>query len=371
VKVTITSPEFKYLQEKTTDKKGKFSLLLLDASRDYTIKLEKEGYQPLEEPLKARIGDTTRVAYTLAPAVAAVGPAAAEGAGQAVTVYNEGVVAYNGGDLATAVAKFEEAAQLDSKLLAAPLTLSGLYLDRKQYAEAAAAAEQALALEPGNATALRNRYDAYNEAGMKEQAEAALADLVAAAPGRDAAVRVFNLGAAASRSDDMDTAVTHLRRALELDPALEQAYSALEGIYLSRKQFQEAAEIAERHLAAYPNSLEAMTVRVEAYRGLGDKAKAAEAQQAMQAAQAGMSAQDFYRQGVALYNANNVAEARAAFERALEKDANHPKSHYMLGLVYINTGDNAKARQYLQRFLELAPEDSDAATAKEMLATLK
>ncbi|MGH7342826.1 MAG: tetratricopeptide repeat protein, partial [Candidatus Rokuibacteriota bacterium] len=122
---------------------------------------------------------------------------------------------------------------------------------------------------------------------------------------------------------------------------------------------------------ANPNSLEAMTVRAEAYRAMGDKEKAAEAQTAVEAAQGNMTAQDFYRQGVALYNANNVAEAKAAFERALGKDPAHPKSHYMLGLVFINTGDNAKAKEHLQKFLELAPEDNDADTAKEMLASLK
>ncbi len=372
VKITVTSPEFKYLQEKTSDKKGKFSLLLLDATRKYTIKLELEGHQPLEEALEPRLGDTLRMTYTLARVVAAPDePAAAEGTGQAVTLYNEGVVAFNGGDMATAATKFEEAAKLDPNLLAAHLTLSGVYLESKRYPEAAAAAERALALEPGNTTALRNRYDAYNEGGMKDKAPAALEDLIAAAPGREAAVRVFNLGATASRNDDTDKAVPYLRRAIEIDPTLEQGYSALEGIYLSKKQFKEAVEVAEKHLAANPNSLEAMTVRAEAYRGLGDKAKAAEAQQAMEAAQSGMTAQDFYRQGVALYNANNVAEAKAAFDRALAKDANHPKSHYMLGLVFINTGDNAQAKTHLLRFLELAPEDSDAATAKEMLASLK
>jgi tetratricopeptide (TPR) repeat protein len=312
--------------------------------------------------------------YTLArvaPAQAAGGPTAEEGTGKAVSAYNEGVLAYNAGDTATAVTKFEEAAQLDPKLVAAPLTLSGLYLDRKQYPEAAAASEKVLALEPGNATALRNRYDAYNEGGEKEKAEAALKDFLAGAPGHDAAVRVFNLGATASRADDMDAAAARFRQALEIDPTLEQAYSALQGIHLSKKQYKEAAEVAEKHLAVNPNSLEAMTVRAEAYRGLGDKTKAAEAQAAMEAAQATMNADDFYRQGVALYNANNVVAAKAAFERALAKDANHPKSHYMLGLVHINAGENAKAKEHLQRFLELAPNDSDAASAREMLASLK
>ena len=375
VKITVTSPEFKYSQEKKTDKKGKFSLLILDATRKYMIRLEKEGYQPFEAPLDVKLQETIRVGYTLArtapPAAAPEGPAVEEGTGQAITAYNAGVVAFNAGDHATAIAKFEEAAQLDPKLVAAPLTLSGLYLDKKQHAEAAAAAEKALALEPANAVALRNRYDAYNEGGQKEKAEAALKDLTAQVKDRETAVRVFNLGATAARNGDMDAAATRIREALEIDPTLEQAYSSLAGIYLSKKQYKEAAELAERHLAANPKSLEAMTVRAEAYRLLGDKAKAAEAKAAMEAAQADMTADDFYRQGVALYNAGNVAAAKEAFDRALAKDPNHPKSHYMLGLCYASTSENAKAREHLTKFLELAPNDSDAAQAKEMLETLK
>ncbi|HEX5759964.1 MAG TPA: tetratricopeptide repeat protein [Thermoanaerobaculia bacterium] len=376
VRITVTSPEFKYLQEKKSDAKGKFSLLVLDATRPYAIKLEKEGHQPFEAPLQVQLGETVRVGYTLARSVPQAAaeegaPAAEEGAGEAIKIYNEGVLAFNAGDQAAAVAKFEQAATLDPKLVAAPLTLSGLYLDQKKHAEAAAAAEKVLALEPANAMALRNRYDAYNEGGDKAKADAALQALVAGVKDRETAVRVFNLGATAARNDDMDTAVARIRQALEIDPTLEQGYSSLAGIYLSKKQYKEAAELAEKHLAVNANSLEAMTVRAEAYRQLGDKAKAAEAAQQMEAAQATMSADDFYRQGVALYNANNVAAAKEAFGRALAKDASHARSHYMLGLCHASTGENPKAREHLTKFLELAPTDNDAATAKEMLETLK
>ena len=43
----------------------------------------------------------------------------------------------------------------------------------------------------------------------------------------------------------------------------------------------------------------------------------------------------------------------------------------MLGLCYASTGENPKAREHLTKFLALAPNDNDAALAKEMLETLK
>ena len=51
-------------------------------------------------------------------------------------------------------------------------------------------------------------------------------------------------------------------------------------------------------------------------------------------------------------------------------DPKHAKAHYMMGLVYANAGDVAKARQYLTEFVQMAPNDPDAPTAKEMIKSL-
>ena len=117
--------------------------------------------------------------------------------------------------------------------------------------------------------------------------------------------------------------------------------------------------------------LEAMTLRYETYRAMGDKAKATEAQAAMQAASAASTPEELYKQGVALYNANNSVAARATFEQLVARDPNHAKGHFLLGNILVATGENAAAKEHLQKFLDLAPNDSEAATAKEMLAYLK
>ena len=43
----------------------------------------------------------------------------------------------------------------------------------------------------------------------------------------------------------------------------------------------------------------------------------------------------------------------------------------MLGLVYSNAGESAKAKEFLTKFVKLAPNDPDASAAKEMLEYLK
>jgi tetratricopeptide (TPR) repeat protein len=377
VKVTITSPDFKFKQEKKTDKKGQVSILLLDATRQYVMTLEKEGFLPLEQPIKPQIGETMRPVLQLLPqtkpAEGEQGPAKLTGESQAILVYNEGVTALQGGDQATALAKFQQAAELDPKQSAAFGAQAEVLLAQGKNQEAAAAADKLLELQPGDKRGLRVRYDALHALGEKEKerAAAALEELIKADPSHDTAVRVFNEGAERTRSGKMDEAITYLNRAIEIDPKLEAAYSALGNHYLTRKKYKEAVEVSDKHLAVNPASLEAMTVRYEAYKGMGDKAKAKEAFDAMQAATSGGGTPDeMFKQGVALFNANNFEQAKATFEKVLQADPKHAKTHYMMGLVYANAGDVAKAKQYLTEFLQIAPNDPDAATAKEMIESL-
>ena len=57
VKITVTEPTVAMFKLETkTDAKGYYALTLLDATRTYTYRFEKEGYQPIETPLKVAIG---------------------------------------------------------------------------------------------------------------------------------------------------------------------------------------------------------------------------------------------------------------------------------------------------------------------------
>lgn len=375
VQVTVSAPGFKYEQKRKSDKKGQFTILVLDGTKEYQIKLEKEGYVPIEAPLRFKIGETIRQSYPLPQAqapkpVEETGPQQLSGESQAINVFNEGVLAFQGGDTATALAKFQQAAELDPKQSAAWAALADLQLDQKKYAEAAVAAEKYLELKPGDPRGLRARYDAYKGAADKEKAAAALEALAQGDPSRDTAIRIYNEGAEATRRNDNAAAATHLKRALEIDPTFDQAYSALTGLYLTRKNFKEAAALAEQWLARQPGNLEALTVRYEAYKGAGDQAKAKEALAALTAADQGADPETLFKQGVSLFNANNFAQAKSAFERVLASDPNHAKANYMMGLVHANAGETAKAKEFLAKFVKLAPNDPDAPAAKEMLEYL-
>jgi len=376
IKITLSRPGTNYKQEKVTDKNGRFTVLVLDATQEYVLRMEKEGYDAYEETIKPKPEDTLRLSYTLSEvAPKAAGPSEEEikqldGKNQAIAAFNEGVTTLQANNLPAAEAKFKEATTLDPALAPAFGALAEVCAEQKKHAEALAAADRFLELEPGAVRGLRVRFDTLRAMGDKEKLGPAMEALIAADKSRETAVRIYNLGAETSRAGDRDGAIAYFKRAIEVDPTLDQAYAAMGQVLLVKKSYKEAAQAVEPVLARNPQNLEALTIRYEALKAAGDKAGAAAAQEAMKAAQASMNPDDLFKQGVALYNANNMVDAVAAFQMALTVNPKHAKSHYMLGLAYAGT-DAAKAKEHLTKFLELAPDDPDAAQAREMLTYLK
>jgi tetratricopeptide (TPR) repeat protein len=372
-KVIVTSPGSTYKQEKTSNDKGKFNLMVVDASRKYMIRIEKEGYAPMEGPLPITPSQPTSEEYTLVKA----GPSKEElaeiqGKNNAVAAYNEGVGLVKADDLAGAAAKFEQAFQLDPTLTQIHSVLAEIYFKQNKFAEAIAAADKYLATNPTDTKGLYAlKYDAYKGMGDNAKAEAAYQEMLQKEPGHETAVRVFNMGAEAQRKDDNASAIKYLKQAIELDPTLDAANGALGTLYLRQKDYKSALDTADQMLAKNPKSSEGLSLRYEILKAMGKKAEAQEALAAMQAAAGDQTAPEAFKQGVALYNANNVAEAQKAFERALAKDPNFAKAHYLLGLCYASKNEMAQAKEHIQAFLKMAPNDPDAKEAQAVLAELK
>jgi len=374
VEVRISCEEIAYQKTLNTNKRGKFTLLVVDATRTYVVQFEKEGYRPVQEQVKMTPGEITRKTFTVPSLASAPMPpsasevAAVEGRNKAVKVFNEGVALVQSGDVEGGKAKFVQASEMDTQMPQPLSALAGIYLDEKDYATAASTAERLLAIDPGNARGLQVAYDAYVELGEKEKAQAALDQLSALdAGGPDAAVRIFNQGADAVRVGDVDTAMERFQKAAELDPELAPAHAALARLYLEKKENEKALAAAETALNIDPDLVDVQKVRYEAYRRMGDEEKAKEVFAEMAAADPEGLAETLYENGREAFNAGNTEQARIAFEQALQADPDYARAHYMLGLVYVNSGQPAKAKEHLNKFIELAPDDPEVATAKEML----
>jgi tetratricopeptide (TPR) repeat protein len=362
-----------------TKKNGRFTLAVVDASKTFTIRLEKEGYQTLTEPVDIPVGDVLRASWTLQPAAgpAAAGPSVPDaperGGGvsqDAVKAYNTGVTSLQANDLAAASASFEQAAQLAPEMPQAREILAEIYVQGGDYEKALSHAEALLGFAPDNVRGLGLKVDALAGLGRRDEAEAALDALLAKDNSADNAIRAYNSGVSALRAGDHDNAVRRFEQAVAIQPDLKEAHAAIGQVAVQRGDFAKALEHGQKLLELEPGNARALLVVYDAYRGLGQEEQAQEVFQQLQSADPATVVEAFMRQGQTLFEAGNAAEAVASFEKVIATNPDHARGHYHLALAYASAGDAAKAKEHLQRFVELAPDDPEVESAKAMLAEL-
>jgi tetratricopeptide (TPR) repeat protein len=376
--VTVTLDGRAYGDIVTTDKKGRATLVFVDATVPYRFTFEKAGHQGLDLEIKPEVGGVSRREIILASLTAAAPQArepdtegaAPETGNQAIDAFNLGVLAFREGELEAAEGHFREAVRIDPNLALAHSALAGLLLQRLDHAGAAAAAHRLLELEPESVRAYQILSDAYQAMGDEARAAEAIAALSRLEAGTDAAVRAFNQGADAARLGDARRAREHFERAIELDPELAPAYSALGTVQLNQGDFAGALHNAERAMELDPGSLSARKVRYVAHLNLKDAGGAARDLAALVEQDPQWVVATYAKEGLERYNNGEVEAAREAYERVLAAAPSHPRAHYMLGLIYAQS-DAAKARTHFERFLALAPNDPEASTAREMLQYLQ
>lgn len=185
----------------------------------------------------------------------------------------------------------------------------------------------------------------------------------------DPGIETYNAGVQLLNAGDSAGAEAKFLEATVANPQLVEAWTALAGIYLKAEKMNEALEAAAKALAIDALDPRALRVQVDAYRALGDTAKAQAASDALAKADPSSAGIELLNQGVNLFNEGKMDEARVVLEKAQAADPSLPRTYYMLGLCY-SANDAAKAKASLQKFIELAPNDPDAQTAKEMLSYL-
>lgn len=378
VKVSATTPELsRFKAEGTTNKKGKVTISVADATKNYDFRLEKEGFPPVDVPIKPQVrGTITREITFDNRGRQTVAADALEG-GETITVYtpaervfNEGVKLLKDGDMAGAKEKFIASLEKNPKMPLAHSALAGVYIEEKNFEEALASINRVLEMEPENTRALRMSYEADKALGNDKEAEAALTALSKLDKGGDTIAMLYNEGVQAARVDDLKSARARFEEVLELDSNMTHALTGMGLIHMNEKSYQDAVMVAEKILALEPENKRALQMRFDGYRGLGDQAKAKEALQALAAVDPTALIEEFFNKGVELFNGGDAAGAIAQFEAVLEIDPDHAHSHYRLGVSQVSAGDMAGAKEHLQKFLDLAPEDPEAPAAKDMLSYL-
>jgi len=188
----------------------------------------------------------------------------------------------------------------------------------------------------------------------------------------------FEEGVAASRAGNLDEAIAKFQRAAELSPSCADCYYNIGYAYSQKKEYDKAE-------AAFKKAVEIKPDYGEAYNGLANiynaqrkfdeaaaaSSKAAELGGAAAAAGGGGNVNAMYNQGVILWNAGKIPEAKKQFEAVLKVDPNHAESHYQLGMALVNEGNLAGAATEFETYLKLSPDGPNAATAKSLVSQLK
>jgi tetratricopeptide (TPR) repeat protein len=306
----------------------------------------------------------------LGSTVAAADAPVASASAPAIAAYNAGVGALKAKDYATAEAKFKEAIGHDPNLRQAWGALSSAQLELGRNQEAAAAAENAIALGSTDEAVFMARWQAYKNLGDEAKAAEALKDLGATGRRTEEAKRIHNEAVALVKAGDDAGAFAKFQEALALDPNLQESLLGLAtaGVKIGRNA--EAAAAAETILKADPDNEKALRVRYNACLALGDEEKLLEALVGLTAVEPTVARDGVLKLAFDAYDRNDLSTARTRFLKVLELDSSQPQAHYYLGVISASQGAKEDAKKYLERFLQLAPNDPEAPSAREMLKYL-
>jgi tetratricopeptide (TPR) repeat protein len=380
VRITATTKRTTMARaENTTGADGRCIIPLIDGTWTYDLVLEKDGYQKLEVNLKIPFGTTAERRFMLA----------AHGSGKQSTIsmpeedsqqllqskpalfrYNEAIEAEAAGDLDTAMDRLRSAVKIDHGHLAARILLADIALRLGHISEAATAAEEAVALDPQSLEALYLRYEAHRQLGDEEQTRAAAEALLSTGDPEEVAARVFNTAVADYNRGRLQRAEPSFQLVLRLDPEMVNAYFALANIYTRQGRSQQAVAMADEVLQRAPDNLAARKVRYLGLRESGEIEAAHQALVVISTVDPEWAAPDLYNHASNLYNSGHQVEAGATLDWLLELLPDNPSAHYLRGLCCDRAGDHRCTRKHLERFLELAPDHADAATARKLLGYL-
>jgi tetratricopeptide (TPR) repeat protein len=193
--------------------------------------------------------------------------------------------------------------------------------------------------------------------------------------------KAFDEGIAASNAQNYDGAIAAFTHAAEIKPDCFDCHYNIAYMYTQKKEYDKAE-------AEYKKAIELKADYAEAYNGLAniynaqrkfDQAAAA-SQKAMEiggggataaAGASGGNADAMYNQGVILWNAGKIADAKKQFEAAVAANPSHAEAHYQLGMALVNEGNLNAAAEQFDTYLKLSPSGPNAATAKGILSTIK
>jgi tetratricopeptide (TPR) repeat protein len=195
---------------------------------------------------------------------------------------------------------------------------------------------------------------------------------------RAALSKAFEEGVALSNSGNHDAAIAKFQEGLAVNPNCGDCYTNIGYSHMQKKEYDQAEAAYKKATEVAPNDASGWNGLANLYNAqrkfdLAAEASSKAAQMSGGAAGAagGGNADALYNQGVILWNAGKIPEAKKQFEAAVAADANHAEAHFQLGMALVNEGNLAGAATEFETYLKLSPSGQNAATAKSLLAQVK
>jgi len=179
--------------------------------------------------------------------------------------------------------------------------------------------------------------------------------------GGSGAVRTYNEGVEAQRQGDLELAAEKYREAAKINPELAAPHTALAAVAAVNGDWETVAAEAESALAIDSEDVRAMQLRFDAYRNLGDEAKAAEAAAALrEVGDLESAAARIFNEGVDAYQAGDVAAAQSKFHQVIELSPEMVQPYLALAQISLSQGSPAEALAMAQSALEREPDNTRA-----------
>jgi tetratricopeptide (TPR) repeat protein len=190
---------------------------------------------------------------------------------------------------------------------------------------------------------------ALSNEGKNEEAVAKFQEIIAVIP--NCPECYANIGTVQAQAKKYDEAETAYKKAIELKPDFADAYNGLANVYNAMKKFDQAAEISKKAL-----ELSAATSGAPG------------------ATPTAPSASAVFNQGVILWNAGKIPDAKVQFEQAVKLDPNLADARYWLGMALVNAGTPEamkEAKPHFEAYIKLSPTGANVETAKAIVASIK
>ncbi len=182
--------------------------------------------------------------------------------------------------------------------------------------------------------------------------------------------RFVRQGIGSLKKRDFDSALDKANRALTIEPDHEMA-----------KKLKEKAQArdAEWHPKRRNNGSSSSQrfnrsneeAQAEQQAAAPTTPASGEDEQAEEQAREPQTADDFFNQGMELFNAGQFSKAIRSFQKATRKDRSHAASYLAMGSSYASLQKPDKALLAYQRFLKLAPNHPQAAQIRQFVEDYK